>query len=123
MLSERIKDLIQKELDGANSKRDSAELRRVLKRNREASRLYKELQITVKHLAETSPAHPPADLERKILKSISTTRTQHVVRYQPNKLKEAIMATLQEFPQDRKLHKLLSRYTHFLGNIKIFDIF
>lgn len=74
-LDPRVADLVQREIDGANTKTESAELHDVVKRDPLARRTLEEFRGLARGLDGLASVAPPADLRRAVMHEI-TTRSQ-----------------------------------------------
>ena len=74
MLDEKYLALIQGELDGANSPKQSAKLKAYLAANAEAQKLHEELAAMFAILQEVKPVEPPAHLQHAIMNSLPPRR-------------------------------------------------
>jgi len=70
MIGEKIRDLINREIDGANSPKASARLHAYLKENPDARREYEELLALFRTLARIPKADPPDNLKKRILNAV-----------------------------------------------------
>lgn len=70
MLDKRTYDLVNQEIDGANSPRDSKRVRETLERNKEARELYAELKKLSATLKNVPKVDPPRSLKLRILNSL-----------------------------------------------------
>ncbi len=72
MTDEELTELMNREIDGLNTKSDSSKLRAYLDNNRGARQLYDELRKTVDALNRIEQADPPSYLRKHILNSIGS---------------------------------------------------
>ena len=70
MIEEKYIELINKEIDGVNSPKDSAKLEEYLTKNTEAQELYSELVMTSNMLNNVNELEPHPNLKKNILNSI-----------------------------------------------------
>ena len=71
MIDKRYIELINGEVDGANTPEESSELRRYLEGHSEAQRYYEELREIGRTFAEMKDVDPPRDLKGAILASVA----------------------------------------------------
>jgi hypothetical protein len=77
-MDEKQTELIQREIDGVNSERESAALREYLTQDSEAFELYTELAKMAQVLERTEEVDPPAELRSAILSRVeSRGRSSH----------------------------------------------
>ena len=69
-MTERIEELINKEIDGVLTPREVAELRKHLEKNAAAAKLNQELHALARRLAEIPQVDPPAHLKKHILNKV-----------------------------------------------------
>jgi hypothetical protein len=69
-MEEKYVELMNREIDGLNSRAESAELEKYLHRNPEAGRYYRELLFVAGALNRVPEVEPPAGLKASILNSI-----------------------------------------------------
>lgn len=74
MVEQEYIELINKEIDGANSPRDTARLKKYLAKNPEAHRLYDQLVIVSNMLAEVKAVEPSANLKTNILGALRSSK-------------------------------------------------
>jgi len=74
-LDPRVSDLVQREIDGANTKTESAELHDVVKRDPLARRTLEEFSGLARGLDGLASVPPPAEMKRAVMREI-TTRSQ-----------------------------------------------
>lgn len=95
MIERRYIELINGEIDGANSSDESSELRRYLETNPEARRYFEDLTDIGRSFAEMKDVDPPRHLRRTILASVAakrpTTRRESFV----GRIRERIMPQAQ----------------------------
>ncbi len=73
MIDERMAELMQREIDGVVSSKDSAELHRYLAENPQALAYYEELREVDRALSIGGCAAPPADLKDAIVAAARET--------------------------------------------------
>jgi hypothetical protein len=78
MIDDRIADLINSEIDGANSAEKSKELRRSLDTNPEAQRYYRQLIEMEELFRSAGEIEPPSELRSLIARSIRSERTERL---------------------------------------------
>jgi len=76
MIEKKYVELINMEIDGANSPDDSEKLKAYLAKNPEARNLYKELIKTSRLLDKAGDIEPPANMKTNILNSLTSKRYQ-----------------------------------------------
>jgi hypothetical protein len=76
MIPEKFTELINKEVDGLNSKEESRKLRGYLAKHPEARQLYEDLAKTAAGLKKVEELEPPAYLRQHILNSLGKRRTE-----------------------------------------------
>ncbi len=69
-MEEKYIELMNREIDGLNSRKESAELEKYLHRNPEAGKYYRELLFVAGALNRVPEVEPPAELKASILNSI-----------------------------------------------------
>ncbi len=74
MIDHTIDDLMQREIDGANSAADSSRLQEMLSRDPAARTRYEELAALAAALARVAPVAPPAGLKDDILAALPAGR-------------------------------------------------
>jgi len=80
MIEERYIELMNKELDGANTPEESAALRSFLASSEEARRVYDELRGVVDMFTAAGKIMPPRDMERMIMATIAERETVREAR-------------------------------------------
>lgn len=70
MIDEKYVELINREIDGLNSEKESTELKEYLDRSPEAQQLWGELRAVSERLSEVGLAEPPEHLKTVIMNSI-----------------------------------------------------
>jgi hypothetical protein len=69
-MEEKYVELMNREIDGLNSRKESAELQEYLRRNPEAERYYRELLFVAGVLDRVPDVEPPAELKASIMRAI-----------------------------------------------------
>lgn len=70
MIDRRVRELINREVDGLNTKAETEELRSLLQKNQEANALFQGFKKLTSELKQVPDAAPPADLRQNILTAI-----------------------------------------------------
>lgn len=83
MIDHTIDDLMQREIDGANSAADSSRLQEMLSRDPAARTRYEELAALAAALARVAPVAPPAGLKDDILAALPAGRYPAAARGWP----------------------------------------
>ena len=91
-MTERITELVNGELDGANSSSESAELAGILEQDASAKAFFEETKALFGALGSIPDAEPPAELRQRIMESIG--RETAVVPSTPG-----VIAAIQNFFQ------------------------
>ena len=69
-IEEKYIELMNREIDGLNSREESAELQKYLRRNPEAERYYRELLFVAGALDRVPEVEPPVELKASIMRAI-----------------------------------------------------
>ena len=70
MLKKNIIDLLNQELDGTNTRRNSATVKRLLQKNAEARQYFSDLQSVAAMIKQVPTVEPPAHLKKKIFAAL-----------------------------------------------------
>ena len=70
MLKKNIIDLLNQELDGTNTRRGSATVKRLLQKNAEARQYFSDLQSVAAMIKQVPTVEPPAHLKKKIFAAL-----------------------------------------------------
>jgi hypothetical protein len=76
MVEEKYIELMNREIDGLNSREESAGLKKILRANPEAERYYRELCFVAGVLSRAPEIQPPAELKAAIITSIFGKETE-----------------------------------------------
>ncbi len=79
MIDRRVRELINREVDGLNTKAESEELRSLLQKNPEANALFQGFQKLTNELKQVPDAAPPAHLRQNILTAIGLRKKKSSV--------------------------------------------
>jgi len=74
MISDKVVELINRDLDGALSAKEKAQLEKHLESDHEAREFLAKLRLLHEKLFEVSEAEPPADLKETVMKSLPVVR-------------------------------------------------
>jgi len=104
MIDDRILELMNREIDKANTDKETAELNKYLDKNHEAKQHYHELEKMAGALENIPNVEPPADMKMNIMNSIDPNKYARKVK-QPG-----FFQTLAEFFQVRPKLRLATTF-------------
>jgi len=93
MISDKVVELIHRDLDGTLSQKERAQLEKHLESDNESREMLAKLRLLHKKLHEISETEPPADLKESVMKSLP------VVRYSARKQELSVASKIIELFQ------------------------